>query len=291
MVDVKCEICGDGMLPAYHHMTQNEKTPFFCCPSCGLRWAPELDVIRTFSSKLDEKSRRDALCGVREQEFEQVNRLLARFVQKGSRGLEVGCAYGWYLESVGDKYQMEGIEPEASVAEQARRNGHKVHIGFFPDGMPVHAMGYDFIVFNNVWEHINHSSQLIEGSLRYLKKNGIMIITIPLSSGGLYRLSEILESVGRAKELTRLWQLHFHSPHIYYFNKKNICSLMSHYNCHLLACEDVRNNIDPSRMKERFEMDSDETHGAFKAAVFRAVYPLLRRLPADKAVFVFQYRK
>lgn len=42
-------------------------------------------------------------------------------------------------------------------------------------------------------------------------------------------------------------------------------------------------------MKERFEMDADEKHGGLKAAMFKIAYPILRWLPADKAIFVCKY--
>lgn len=286
-----CEICGTSLRKIYGNMSRKEGTIFLECPKCGLRWAPYLDVDRTFHSRLDEKSRKKALSSIRNHEFEQVNRLVKNYVKKGARGIEVGCAYGWYMDSIGEDYQIEGIEPEDSIAEQARSRGHVVHTGFFPQDVPTGTEKYDFMVFNNVWEHINHISNLIEGSIQLLKDGGVMIITIPLSSGGVYRISELFEKIGRTKELVRLWQLHFHSPHIYYFNKHNFKQIMERFNCCLVSCEDVHGSIDPKRMKERFEMDSDEKHGSLKAALFRIAFPILKCLPADKAVFVFRYKE
>ena len=169
---MKCEVCGSELKLAYHNMQKKEGKFFYICPYCKLRWAPYLDVDRLFCSKLNEESRREALSGIRTCEFAQVNTLLKRYVKEGSRGLEVGCAYGWYLNTVGDRYQMEGIEPEKGIAEQARFNGHTVHTGFFPDDVPEDIEEYDFIVFNNVWEHINHTSVLIDETLKYLKDGG-----------------------------------------------------------------------------------------------------------------------
>lgn len=270
-------------------MGKKEHSEFLFCPTCKLRWAPNLDVDRSFKSKLNEDSRQKALWDIRKHEFDQVNNLVNKFVKKGGRGLEVGCAYGWYLDSIGNEFQMEGIEPENSIAEQARLKGHIVYTGFFPQDMKHDVKKYDFIVFNNVWEHINHTSDLIDGSTRYLEVGGKMIITVPLSTGGLYRIAELLERLGNTKWLIRLWQLHFHSPHIYYFTKKNLEQIMSKHGFILEHVEDVRDSINASKMKERFDMDIDEKHSGIKAAVFQMGYPVIRRLPADKAVFVFQY--
>lgn len=285
---VVCEKCGIKMKPIYKNMSRREQIMFYRCSNCGLLWAPKLDVDSSFQSKLDENNRQVALESVRRKEFTQVNNLIEKYVPKGGRGLDVGCSYGWYMRSVNSDYEIEGIEPEEAVALKACENGCKVYTGFFPKDMPKDLMPYDFLVFNNVWEHINHTTELIKGSLAVLRKGGYLIITVPLSSGGLYKISEIFEKFGRTNELARLWQLHFHSPHVYYFSKKNFVELMKKYNCSLMECQDVR-GIDPRKMRERFEMDMDEKHANLKAKLFQIVYPFLKLFPADKAVFVFCY--
>lgn len=285
---VVCENCGIVMKQVYYNLRHREKIDIYRCPTCKLTWAPELNINISFRSRLDEESRERALKKIRLEESVQVNKLIEKYVQKGGKGLDVGCAYGWYMKSASDLYEMEGIEPEDSVAEKARAAGYRGYTGFFPWDMPDSAGKYDFLVFNNVWEHINHTSKLIKESVGFLKCGGIMVITVPLSVGGLYKISELFEKMGRTKELTRLWQLHFHSPHIYYFTKKNLSELMERNHCTLLECRDIR-GIDPKRMKERFEMDEDEKHGGLKARVFQLAYPFIKRFPADKAIFVFRY--
>lgn len=49
--------------------------------------------------------------------------------------------------------------------------------------------------------------------------------------------------------------------------------------------------LDSKKMKERFEMDADERHGGLKAMLFQKLFPVLKMLPVDKAVFVFRYEK
>lgn len=283
-----CEICGTKMKLIYKNIKRKEKKEILCCPNCKLRWAPKLTIDKTFHSKLDESYRERALHNVRIQEFALVNSLIRKYVRAGSRGLDVGCSYGWYMDSVGNNFMMEGIEPENSIAEQARKKGHKVFTGFFPNDLPENIGKYNFIVYNNVWEHINHTSDLLKGSIEKIKNGGILVITIPLSTGGLYRISEFFEKAGRTKELVRLWQLHFHSPHIYYFTPQNFQELMTKYNCTLLEWRDIK-GIDPKGIKDRFEMDVEERHGGLKAMIFQFIYPILKRLPSDKAVFVFRY--
>lgn len=121
------------------------------------------------------------------------------------------------------------------------------------------------------------------------KVGGVVVISVPVSSGVLYKIASLFERMGRTKELARLWQLHFHSPHIYYFNKENLKELMNKNGLELVECEDIR-SIDTNKMQQRFEMDKDEKHGGVKAFVFKCIYPILRLFAADKAVFMFCYR-
>lgn len=287
MSAIICENCNTKMISVYRNMSRREQIKFYRCPKCRLLWAPKMEVNVSFQSRLDETNRQAALEGVRSREYAQVNLLIQKYVKSQGRGLDVGCAYGWFMKSIGSDYTMEGIEPEAAIVRKIS-GGVKVYVGFYPYDMPEDAGIYDFIVFNNVWEHINHTSDLIKESKKFVRKGGFLVITVPLLTGGLYRIAELLERLGRTKELARLWQLHFHSPHIYYFSKRNFTDLMAKYNFSLQECQDIR-GIDPKRMKERFEMDADERYAGMKAGVFRMLYPLLKQLPADKAVFVFRY--
>ena len=71
-------------------------------------------------------------------------------------------------------------------------------------------------------------------------------------------------------------------------NVTNLTELMKKYGCTILEYQDVK-GIDPERMKERFEMDADERYGNLKAKIFQRLYPILKHLPADKKIFVFQF--
>lgn len=285
--DVLCENCRSIMKKKYRHMSKREHADFFKCPKCKLLWAPTLNFDTSFQSSLNERKRQDALQDVREQEFDDVLALLKKHVPQG-RGLDVGCSYGWFIEKAEKLYEMEGIEAEEQVAQKARDKGMHVCTGMFPQDLNLKNGKYDFIIFNNVWEHINYTTDLIDNTLEYLKEHGMLVITVPLSSGGMYLVSECFEKLGRVKELVRLWQLHFHSPHFYFYTKKNLEQMMVKRGCELIECRDIR-SINVDKMKDRFEMDTEEKYAALKALLFKGIYPVLKRMPADKAVFFFRY--
>lgn len=276
------------MKPVYANLT--EYADIYKCPKCKLLWGPNLSIDKNFQSELDEGNRKTALEKTRVDEFNVVLELMKTKICQGARGLDVGCSYGWFIKACQKDFKCEGIEAEDSVARQARKilgGGYEVYSGFFPDDMPKDCEKYDFIIFNNAWEHINQTGKLLEGCAEYLKPDGYLIVTVPLSSGILYKISELFCRLGRKKELIRLWQLKFHSPHIYYFNKKNLTLLMKKYGFEAVQYKKLQ-SIDTSKMKERFEMDKTETNAALKAFVFKICYPIIRLLPEDKGVFIYR---
>lgn len=282
-----CEICGSVMRPIYKKMARHENNIFCQCPTCKLIWAPNLKLDRTFSSDLDEAEREKALGSSRTLEFEKIINKMQKILPTGAYGLEVGCAYGWFLDASKVIYRMKGIEAEDKTASYARKNGHDVITGLFPDDLPLEK--FDFLIFNNVWEHINNTSKLIEACSKYTRNEGYVIFTIPLSTGVIYRTAEFLEKFGRSKELIRLWQLHFHSPHIYYFNKENIIRIMNKYGFELASYESVR-SIDVSKMKDRFLMDKTEKIATVKTFLFRLYYFFAKHMSEDKGTFYFRYK-
>lgn len=282
-----CEVCGSKMHTIYKRMAKQENKQFYMCNKCHLLWAPFLKIDESFVSDLNEVEREKALGSSRKQEFSTILERMREIIPSGRDGLEVGCAYGWFLDAAKDKYNVIGIEAEDKIASYARNRGHKVLTGYFPDDLPISE--YDFIIFNNVWEHINNTSKLIEACTRYTKPDGYVIFTILLSTGVIYKTAALLERVGRTKELIRLWQLHFHSPHVYYFNKENIVEIMLRYGFELVNYESVK-SIDVNQMKSRFSMDKNEKKAGLKAFLFKFFYFFAKHMAEDKGTFYFRYK-
>lgn len=166
-----CENCKEPMRRVYRNLAKREKVQIYKCPRCKLFWAPDLDLDLSFNSKLDEQKRLEVLTDVRESEFDQVLQMMQRHISAG-HGLEVGCAYGQFMQKAEQYYKMEGVEAEDAVAEKAREKGLCVHTGLFPQNFTEGKGQYDFIIFNNAWEHINHTEDLLRGCLQYIKWGG-----------------------------------------------------------------------------------------------------------------------
>jgi hypothetical protein len=89
----------------------------------------------------DEAAFDAAIARTRQRNFGTVLDRLERYVPTtGSRILEVGCAYGAFLEAAGERgYAACGIEPDAGRATRAMQNvagAGSVWRGYFPQDVP-----------------------------------------------------------------------------------------------------------------------------------------------------------
>lgn len=278
---MRCDICNSEMLPAL----QNVSVDILVCPECTLYKLDGVDIDLNSSGNLDENNRVVALGNTRKNEFDIVCELMKKYIQIDKKGLDVGCSYGDFLSVANDNnYNCVGIEPEKEIAAQARILGHRVIDGFFPIDVKER---YDFIVFNNSYEHISDTNHLLRSCAECLSPNGVLIITIPLSDGIIFRFSKSLCRFGRTKNMRRLFQLDFQSPHVYFFNKKNFKSLFQNHNFELIDYR-LLNEIDLKTMNERMMMDKTEKFPKFKATIFRLAYPIIKMFHEDKGVFVFK---
>lgn len=197
-----CVVCGAQM---------NAKREWlFNCSSCGFA-----------SSSLEAGSGRGigGLESLRRHNFRKLlSQVATKFSLDGKSLLEVGCAEGWFLDEAKARgMNVIAIEPSVEHADLARSNGFKVLDGFFPDAAPADGK-FDFIVFNDVFEHLPEPIEAIQSCEALLKPGGVLVLNLPSNKGIVYRLGSILNSFGMASTLDRLWQKGFPSPHLTYFN-------------------------------------------------------------------------
>jgi SAM-dependent methyltransferase len=140
----------------------------------------------------------------------------------GARILEVGCADGLFLDAAAQRGAgVHAIEPELAKAKIARGKGHAVEHGFFPDDLAATAP-YDVIAFNDVFEHLPRPVQALQAVERLLRPGGIVVLNLPTSSGFLYKTASLMDRAGFDTPFNRLWQKGLPSPHVSYFNERNL---------------------------------------------------------------------
>lgn len=184
------------------------------CPSCGL-----------YVSNL-EASGGTGVSGLETLRRENFEALLDRFQeQTGLEGLdllEVGCSSGLFLQAARNRgMNVVGVEPEIEKAAAARALGFDVYDGYFPAVVPVERT-FDVIVFNDVFEHLPDPVFAAQAVDAMLNKNGHLVVNLPNSDGVLFRVARVLRKLGWSGPYERLWQIGFPSPHITYFNDRNL---------------------------------------------------------------------
>jgi SAM-dependent methyltransferase len=213
-----CDACQSEMhegLSAWH----------FVCPACKFERSTLEQKINQVQS-IDEIARENALRSLREHNFN----LLAGWLKETSNSngkptlLDVGSAHGWFLQKVKEDFDAQGIEPDQAMADFAIKKGLNVRKGYFPAVLDHHEK-FDFIIFNDVLEHIPDVKNIVKSCSDYLKDDGILVINVPDTRGVFYKASKFLKKLGMAGSFDRMWQVGLPSPHLYYFDKNSISKI------------------------------------------------------------------
>ncbi len=93
---------------------------------------------------------------------------------------------------------------------------------------------YDFIVFNDVFEHLENLDKVISQLEFFLNENGKILINLPSSDGIIFKFAKLLNSIGISSFYDRLWQKNLSSPHLSYFNNSNLKLLFNKHGYDLI---------------------------------------------------------
>lgn len=197
------------------------------CPACSYEAAQFDQSINEASSHalIDEDCREHALKSLREHNFHRILQLILRHLPQGRRTLlDVGAAHGWFVKMASMNMEAVGIEPDHAMCQKARDQGVTLIEGFFPDILADDAQ-FDVIVFNDVFEHMPNVENTLNVCNRHLTEDGLLVLNLPSSDGFFYRLSKLLMRMSSSSAFERMWQKDLPSPHLHYFNSKNLTRL------------------------------------------------------------------
>jgi 2-polyprenyl-3-methyl-5-hydroxy-6-metoxy-1,4-benzoquinol methylase len=263
-----CPVCGSPLKLKF-----KLRFNVYQCANCRLLHS-DAEFEHSFQSDLESESRDIGLKQLRLKNFATIIKELKTEKSGKLTGLEIGSGNGWWLETckVND-IKCTGIEPEHIYENYHKENKLDVVYGFYPDVSPKKEGGYDFIIFNDVFEHIPDINSLVESLKTDLANDGILIINIPMSTGFFYRMATLQHKLGLNSNMTRMWQFNFHSPHMNYFNESNMKMLLDK---HELTCKQVLklDTLDFSSVKERIL--ADKGVNKLKAAVMTTALTLMK---------------
>ncbi|WP_454696912.1 class I SAM-dependent methyltransferase [Achromobacter aegrifaciens] len=209
---------------------------------------------------------------------------------KHARLLDVGCAHGWFLDAAAGSFESLGIEPDEAIHAAGAARGLPIRLGYFPDVLRDEEK-FDIIVFNDVFEHIPDSGQVLQACYSRLADDGILVLNLPSSKGLFYRLSKVFRRLGFDSFFERLWQKDMPSPHLHYFNSHNLGHLVRQHKFSIEA----KGTLPVVRLQGLFTRISFSgnmgfvTKGVLCTCIAMAL-PVLRILPSD-IIYVIAKKK
>jgi 2-polyprenyl-3-methyl-5-hydroxy-6-metoxy-1,4-benzoquinol methylase len=95
--------------------------------------------------------------------------------------LTLGCGFGNTEKLLVDKgVSVVGIEPSSKAAKVARENGITVIEKFADDALAeLKGQTFDCLIFSDVLEHLPQPLPVLQSSAELLKKDGIVVISVP----------------------------------------------------------------------------------------------------------------
>jgi 2-polyprenyl-3-methyl-5-hydroxy-6-metoxy-1,4-benzoquinol methylase len=109
--------------------------------------------------------------------YEKLGGIIRSRFPKPGKLLDVGCARGWFLDSMPD-WECHGNEIAVSYAATAReKHGDRIVVGPF-DQYPMLEEYFDVITLQDVFDHIRDPLPMLEKCYRLLKPGGLIAIKV-----------------------------------------------------------------------------------------------------------------
>lgn len=214
-LSLRCPACGSETWHDFRF--SKNRSDIYQCNSCGLGRAEavKFDPAAYYTEAYFDGGQADGYPDYRgtqpvlRQEFAKTIQFVRRFRPSG-RLLELGCAYGFFLEEAKEHYAVSGIELAEGAAEHCRRSGLDVLQGTV-DQAKLDQLGHqDVIVMLDVIEHLPDPLGSLQLCSDYLNPRGVLVIT-----------TGDFGSVG-AKLAGKAWRLMTPPQHLWYFTVESM---------------------------------------------------------------------
>ncbi|MGD0024708.1 MAG: class I SAM-dependent methyltransferase [Xanthobacteraceae bacterium] len=179
---ILCPACAE---PTEHrHLFAKNGCDILQCGACGLgrAVASEFNPEQYYTSDYFSGGHPDGYADYRgaepilRREFARTVKFIRKYRPAG-RLLDIGCAYGFFLEEARPFYEVAGIEIAEHAAEFCRSRGLRVLTGVADETTMAQLGTMDVIVLLDVIEHVPDPQETLTLCRRYLNTDGIVAIT------------------------------------------------------------------------------------------------------------------
>jgi SAM-dependent methyltransferase len=225
-MELSCPAC--GFAAEHRFLYCKNRCDILQCAGCGLG--------RAQATGFEPKNyyNRDYFCGghtdgyadyrgaesVLRREFARTVDFIRRYKSAG-RLLDIGCAYGFFLQEARRHFDVAGIEISEEAGRHARQQGLNVITGVAEAATLARLGTMDVIVLLDVIEHLPAPHETLSLCAQHLNSDGIIVIT----TGDFASLSARLAGAH--------WRLMTPPQHLWYFTRASIERLAHRLNLRL----------------------------------------------------------
>jgi 2-polyprenyl-3-methyl-5-hydroxy-6-metoxy-1,4-benzoquinol methylase len=172
---MNCRICAGQTRHVFDLRSQRraQNVPVFRCASCDAYFSDGGQVDYDDVDLTGFYRRHEAVIRAR---FERVFSRIETLIRPG-RFLDIGAGMGYSLEvATARGWTSRGLEPNRALARSAKERGLAVENGYLD------ASGhgeFDFVLIDNVVEHVADATNFLRNAGRQLSGNGLMLVAIP----------------------------------------------------------------------------------------------------------------
>ena len=148
-----------------------------------------------------------------------------RQYRPGGRLLEIGCAYGFFLQEAAPFYDIQGLEISQEAAAFCRHRGLPVLTGAADEATFAQLGRFDVIVLLDVIEHLVDPVHTLGLCRRHLADGGVILLTTGDFSSLYARLAG------------RRWRLMTPPQHLWYFTPESLRRLAAPLGLQMAACD------------------------------------------------------
>lgn len=176
-----CAACGTPMQPHFRVAGFQVHR----CPACGLgrtQLPQNFDVSSIYDESYFQGGQADGYVDYQgsrtelSEEFRQVVRVLEAGGLNSGRLLEIGCAYGFFLDEAQRSFQVWGVELADHARENCQARGLKVAASI-EDAAVRGAAPYDVVIMLDVIEHLPDPVQTLRTVAQLTRPAGRIVLT------------------------------------------------------------------------------------------------------------------